>query len=95
MPVFFIATQDDSYQKIRANISEVKSRGGYVVALANEGDDCLAEQVDDILWLPKMPSDLAPIVSVVPFQLLAYHTARLRGCDIDKPRNLAKSVTVE
>jgi glucosamine--fructose-6-phosphate aminotransferase (isomerizing) len=95
MPVFFIATQDDSYQKIRANIAEVKSRGGYVVALANEGDDCLAEQVDDILWLPKVSAELAPIVSVIPFQLLAYHTARLRNCDIDKPRNLAKSVTVE
>jgi glutamine---fructose-6-phosphate transaminase (isomerizing) len=95
MPVFFIAMQDPSYQKVRANISEVKSRGGYVVALANEGDDCLAEQVDDTLWLPQVSAELAPIVSVIPFQLLAYHVALLRGCDIDKPRNLAKSVTVE
>lgn len=95
MPVFFIATQDASYQKVRANIAEVKSRGGYVVALANEGDHCLAEQVDDIIWLPKVPDELAPIVSVIPFQLLAYHAARFRDCDIDKPRNLAKSVTVE
>jgi glucosamine--fructose-6-phosphate aminotransferase (isomerizing) len=95
MPVFFIATQDASYQKVRANIAEVKSRGGYVVAIANEGDGCLAEQVDDILYLPPVPAELAPIVSVIPFQLLAYHVAKLRGCDIDKPRNLAKSVTVE
>lgn len=95
MPVFFIANKDDSYQKIRSNIAEVKSRGGYVVALANEGDDCLAEQVDDILWMPQVPDDLAPIVSVVPFQLLSYHAAKLRECNIDKPRNLAKSVTVE
>jgi glucosamine--fructose-6-phosphate aminotransferase (isomerizing) len=95
MPVFFIAVKDPSYQKIRANIAEVKSRGGYVVAIASEGDDCLAQQVDDILWLPPTPAELAPIISVIPFQLLAYHTAKLRGCDIDKPRNLAKSVTVE
>lgn len=95
MPVFFIATQDASYQKIRANIAEVKSRGGYVVALANEGDDSLAEQIDDIVYLPAVHPDLAPIISVIPLQLLAYHTAKLRGCDIDKPRNLAKSVTVE
>ena len=95
MPVFFIANKDDSYQKIRANIAEVKSRGGYVVALANEGDDCIAEQVDDVLWMPEVPDDLAPVVSVVPFQLLSYHAAKLRECNIDKPRNLAKSVTVE
>lgn len=95
MPAFFVAIQDASYQKVRANIAEVKSRGGYVIALANEGDKCLEKQVDDILWLPDVSAELAPIASVVPFQLLAYHVAKLRGCDIDKPRNLAKSVTVE
>ena len=95
MPVFIIATQDESYLKIRSNIAEVKSRGAYVIAIANENDSALAEEVDEIIELPITAPDLMPILSVIPFQLLAYHVASFRGCNIDKPRNLAKSVTVE
>lgn len=95
MPVIFIATRDNVYGKILSNIEEVKSRGGRVIAIATEGDDQIAEKVDHVFYIPKTCDALTPILSVIPLQLLAYHMAVMRGCDVDKPRNLAKSVTVE
>jgi glucosamine--fructose-6-phosphate aminotransferase (isomerizing) len=95
MPVIFIATKDSVYGKILSNIEEVKSRGGRVIAIATEGDEQIAEKVDHVFYIPKTSDALTPILSVIPLQLLAYHMAVMRGCDVDKPRNLAKSVTVE
>ncbi len=95
MPVIFIATQDKAYGKILSNIEEVKARGGRVIAIATEGDEYIAEKVDHMFSIPKTADALIPLLSVIPLQLLAYHTAVMRGCDVDKPRNLAKSVTVE
>ncbi|TVM04406.1 MAG: glutamine--fructose-6-phosphate transaminase (isomerizing) [Candidatus Brocadia sp. WS118] len=95
MPVVFIATKDSVYGKILSNIAEVKSRGGKLIAIATEGDDSIREKVDHVFYIPKTADWLTPILSVIPLQLLAYHMAVMRGCDVDKPRNLAKSVTVE
>ncbi|MEE9514497.1 MAG: glutamine--fructose-6-phosphate transaminase (isomerizing) [Candidatus Brocadiales bacterium] len=95
MPVVFIAIKDSTYAKILGNIEEVKARGGKVIAIATEGDDDIREKVDHVFYIPKTVEPLTPILSVIPLQLLAYHMAVLRGCDVDKPRNLAKSVTVE
>jgi glutamine---fructose-6-phosphate transaminase (isomerizing) len=95
MPVVFIATRDSTYGKILSNIEEVRARGGKVIAIASEGDDTIQEKVDHVFYIPNTLEVLTPILSVIPLQLLAYHTAVMRGCDVDKPRNLAKSVTVE
>jgi len=95
MPVIFIATQDKVYEKIMNNIEEVKSRGGRVIAIATEGDMQIVKKVKHVFYIPKTSDVLTPILSVIPLQLLAYHMAVMRGCDVDKPRNLAKSVTVE
>jgi glutamine---fructose-6-phosphate transaminase (isomerizing) len=95
MPVIFIATKDNVYGKILNNIEEVKSRGGRVIAIATEGDDQIGAKIDHVFYIPKTSDVLTPILSVIPLQLLAYHMAVMRGCDVDKPRNLAKSVTVE
>ena len=95
MPVVFIATKDSVYGKILSNIEEVKARGGRVIAIATEGDEQIIEKVDHVFYIPKTTDPLIPILSVIPLQLLAYHIAVMRGCDVDKPRNLAKSVTVE
>ncbi|GAB61624.1 MAG: glutamine--fructose-6-phosphate transaminase (isomerizing) [Candidatus Jettenia sp.] len=95
MPVVFIATRDNVYGKILNNIEEVKSRGGKVIAIVTEGDDQIAEKVAHTFSVPKISPALTPVLSVIPLQLLAYHMAVMRGCDVDKPRNLAKSVTVE
>lgn len=95
MPVIFIATQDKVYEKIMNNIEEVKSRGGRVIAIATEGDMQIIKKVNHVFYIPKTSDVLTPILSVIPLQLLAYHMAVMRGCDVDKPRNLAKSVTVE
>ncbi|MBI4396172.1 MAG: glutamine--fructose-6-phosphate transaminase (isomerizing) [Elusimicrobia bacterium] len=95
MPVVAIATQSAVYEKVLSNIQEVKARGGIVIALATEGDERVPAQADHTVFLPAMPEFLSPCVNVVPLQLLAYHIAVLRGCDVDQPRNLAKSVTVE
>ena len=78
-----------------SNLEEVKARGGPVVAVATEGDDEAAARADEVLYVPEVPDYLQPLVAAVTLQLLAYHAALLRGCDVDKPRNLAKSVTVE
>jgi glucosamine--fructose-6-phosphate aminotransferase (isomerizing) len=81
--------------KIMSNLEEIKARGGPVIAITTEGDDEIASRVNEVVYLPEVPEYLQPLVTVVPLQLLAYHVALLRGCDVDKPRNLAKSVTVE
>ena len=95
MPVVFIATQGSQYDKIIGNISEVKTRGGDVIAVATEGDDHISKLCDHVFYVPDCPEPLQPLLTTIPLQLLAYHTAVLLGCDVDKPRNLAKSVTVE
>jgi len=95
MPVVFIANQGNQYDKVMSNIEEVRSRGGHVIAVATEGDEQIKSIVEDVLYVPAVEECLSPMVTVVPLQLLAYHAAVLRGHDVDKPRNLAKSVTVE
>jgi glucosamine--fructose-6-phosphate aminotransferase (isomerizing) len=95
MPVVFIAPRDRAYEKVLGNIEEVRARSGQVIAIATEGDREIGEKVDHVIHIPKTLPSLMPILSAVPLQLLAYHIAVLRGCDVDQPRNLAKSVTVE
>ncbi len=95
MPVVFIAPKGSQYQKIMGNIEEVRSRGGRVLAVATEGDTAIARLAEHVFYIPECPEPLQPLLTVLPLQLLAYHAAVLRGCNVDKPRNLAKSVTVE
>ena len=95
MPVVFIANQGPQYDKVINNIQEVRSRGGHVIAVATEGDTNIRTVADDVLFIPEVPEALSPLLAVIPLQLLAYHAAVMRGHDVDKPRNLAKSVTVE
>jgi glucosamine--fructose-6-phosphate aminotransferase (isomerizing) len=95
MPVVVLAPRDEVVRKTLGNIEEIKVRDGIVVAVATEGDNEAAARADHVLYIPPADPLLHPLLSVVPLQLLAYHIAALRGCDIDKPRNLAKSVTVE
>jgi glucosamine--fructose-6-phosphate aminotransferase (isomerizing) len=83
------------YEKTLSNIQEVKAREGHVVAVATEGDTQVRKIADEVIEIPPTPDILAPILEIVPLQLLAYHIAVRRGCDVDQPRNLAKSVTVE
>jgi glucosamine--fructose-6-phosphate aminotransferase (isomerizing) len=95
MPVVVVATKGSQYEKIIGNMEEVRSRGGHVIAIATEGDENIQNHCDDVIFVPDVPEPLQPLVTVVPLQLIAYHAAVLRGKDVDKPRNLAKSVTVE
>ncbi len=102
LPVVIIATRDVNnpgsmtrYEKTISNLKEVKARSGVVIALATEGDEEIKEAADHVLYVPAAPEELSPILEIVPLQLLAYHIAVRRGCDVDQPRNLAKSVTVE
>lgn len=95
MPSVVIALKDSIYDKVISNIQEVKARGGSVIAIANEGDREIKKHARHVIYIPKTLPMLSPLLSVIPLQLLAYHIAALRGCDIDQPRNLAKSVTVE
>jgi len=95
MPVVFIATRGNQYDKVLGNIEEVRSRGGKVLAVATEGDPDVAQMAEHVFYVPDVPEPLQPMLTVVPLQLLAYHAAVLRNCNVDKPRNLAKSVTVE
>jgi glucosamine--fructose-6-phosphate aminotransferase (isomerizing) len=83
------------YDKNMSNVEEIKARKGPIIAVATEGDDAIAHKADDVIYVPRTVDILQPLLTVVPLQLLAYHIAVLRGCDVDKPRNLAKSVTVE
>ncbi len=95
VPVFALATQLDVYEKMLSNIKEVKAREATVVALALEGDEEIRKSVDHVIHIPRTAPFLSPVLAVMPLQLFAYHAAVARGCDVDKPRNLAKSVTVE
>jgi glucosamine--fructose-6-phosphate aminotransferase (isomerizing) len=102
LPVVIFATRDANspgsmlrYEKTMSNLKEVKARSGVVIALATEGDEEIKEAADHVLYVPAAPEELSPILEIVPLQLLAYHIAVRRGCDVDQPRNLAKSVTVE
>jgi len=95
MPVVVIAPQDAFYEKILSNMQEVKARGGRIIAITSEGDDQVEKLADEVIEIPRTLAHLTPILSVVPLQLLAYHIAVERGCHVDQPRNLAKSVTVE
>jgi len=95
LPVLAIALQDSLYEKMISQIEQAKARGGIVIALATEGDTTIKNKADHVIYVPQAPTLLNPIVSVIPLQLLAYHIAVLRGADVDQPRNLAKSVTVE
>jgi glucosamine--fructose-6-phosphate aminotransferase (isomerizing) len=95
MPVVCIAPKDPWHEKMISQIQQAKARGGMVIAVATEGDDLVASMADHVLWVPECPWLLSPVVTVIPLQLLAYHIAVIRGLDVDQPRNLAKSVTVE
>jgi glucosamine--fructose-6-phosphate aminotransferase (isomerizing) len=95
MPVVFVAPHDHVYQKVLANMQEVKARGGRILAVTSEGKGGLSGLADRQLIVPMVAPLLSPVVTAIPLQLLAYHIAVLRGCDVDRPRNLAKSVTVE
>jgi glutamine---fructose-6-phosphate transaminase (isomerizing) len=102
LPVVILATRDSKdplsmlrYEKTSSNLKEVKARSGQVIAIATEGDHEIKEAADHVIYVPEAPEELLPILEIVPLQLLAYHIAVRRGCDVDQPRNLAKSVTVE
>ena len=94
-PSVFLIPRGAVFDKVMSNLEEIKARGGPVIAIALEGDEEVAARADEVIYVPDVPDYLQPLVAVVPLQLLAYHIAVLRGCDVDKPRNLAKSVTVE
>ncbi len=95
MPVFVIATKGASYEKVVSNIQEVKARKGKIIAIVTEGDTVVKGLADHVIPIPETPDALVPLLSVIPYQLLSYHIAVMRGCNVDQPRNLAKSVTVE
>ena len=95
MPVIFIATHDEVYEKVVSNIQEVKARGGQILAIVTEGDSQVKSLANHIIEVPRAHEALAPLLTSIPMQLLSYHIALLRGCNVDQPRNLAKSVTVE
>ena len=95
MPVLAIMTKDKWYDKMVSQVEQVKARGGKIILVATDGDEMASKLGDHVLWVPPTPWLLSPVVSVIPLQLLAYHIASLRGLDVDQPRNLAKSVTVE
>jgi glucosamine--fructose-6-phosphate aminotransferase (isomerizing) len=94
-PSVFLMPRGAVFEKVMSNLEEIKARGGPVIAVASEGDEEVAARADEVIYVPDVPEYLQPLVTVIPLQFLAYHIALLRGCDVDKPRNLAKSVTVE
>jgi glutamine---fructose-6-phosphate transaminase (isomerizing) len=94
-PSVFLALRGPLFEKTMSNLEEVKARGGPIIVIATEGDRAAAERADEVIYVPETPDYLQPLTAVVPLQLLSYHIARLRGCNVDKPRHLAKSVTVE
>jgi glucosamine--fructose-6-phosphate aminotransferase (isomerizing) len=95
MPVVVLATRNEVYEKVLSNVEEVKAREGKVIALASPSDREIARKADDVLFIPEIHPSLTPILLAIPLQLLAYYMADLKGTDVDQPRNLAKSVTVE
>ena len=94
-PTVFIVPQDSMYEKTMANLAMIRARKGTIIAVATEGDEAIKKVADDVIYIPKTQEPLNPILASVPLQLFAYHIAVARGCDVDKPRNLAKSVTVQ
>ena len=95
MPVVVIATKSDVYDKVLSNLEQVRTRDGKVIVIATVGDEEIAEHADDVIYIPDLGPYLNAILATIPLQLLAYHVACLKGTDVDQPRNLAKSVTVE
>jgi glucosamine--fructose-6-phosphate aminotransferase (isomerizing) len=95
LPVFVIAPQDSQYEKVLSNMQEVRAREGQVIAVATKGDEAVMELAQHFVWLPKVHDDVLPLLTVLPLQLIAYYVANLKGNDVDQPRNLAKTVTVE
>jgi glucosamine--fructose-6-phosphate aminotransferase (isomerizing) len=95
LPVVFVATKDMYYEKVVSNIQEIKARKGQVIAVATVGDSVLPTMSEDIMFVPEIDEVIAPLLSVIPLQLLSYYVGVAKGIDVDKPRNLAKSVTVE
>jgi glucosamine--fructose-6-phosphate aminotransferase (isomerizing) len=95
MPVVVIATKDSTYEKIVSNIQEVKARKGKIIAIVTENDSTIKDFADHVIEIPEIIEPLSPLLTVIPLQLLAYHIAVMRDCNVDQPRNLAKSVTVE
>ena len=95
MPIIVIATHGNSYEKVVSNIQEVKARKGQVIAIVTEGDEQVRNMADHVIEIPEVDEFLVPLLATIPLQLLSYHIAVMRGCNVDQPRNLAKSVTVE
>lgn len=95
MPTVVIAPDDELHEKVISNIQQVKARGGSVIAIVTKGDTTIPAMADHVLEIPRVPEALSPIIAAIPLQLLAYHIAIMKGCNVDMPRNLAKSVTVE
>jgi len=95
MPVVVIANRSPVYDKMISNLEQVRARDGQVIAIASEGDDAIAEKADAVIRVPEFGEHLTALLATIPVQLLAYHIAALKGTDVDQPRNLAKSVTVE
>ncbi len=95
MPVLCIAPQDPWHEKMISQIQQAKARNGILISVATDGDELVQSMSDHVLWVPETPWMLSPVITVLPLQMLAYHIATLRGLDVDQPRNLAKSVTVE
>jgi glucosamine--fructose-6-phosphate aminotransferase (isomerizing) len=95
MPVVVIATNSAHYEKVISNIQEVKARKGQIIAVVTEGDTKVKEIADYVIEVPETEESLSPLINTIPLQLLSYHIAVMRGCNVDQPRNLAKSVTVE
>ena len=93
--MFALATQDFLYEKMVSNVEEIKARGARIVAVAKEGRTEIEKVADQVIYIPDCADEVAPVLAVVPLQIFAYYVARYRGCNIDKPKNLAKSVTVE
>jgi glucosamine--fructose-6-phosphate aminotransferase (isomerizing) len=93
--VVVLATRSATFEKLMSNVEEVRARGGQIIAIASEGDERVGDHADEVIYVPETTEELSPVVDVVPMQLLSYYAAVARGCDVDKPRNLAKSVTVE
>jgi glucosamine--fructose-6-phosphate aminotransferase (isomerizing) len=95
MPVVFVSPKDNTYKKVLSNMEEIKARKGKIIAITNKRDEKLNKLTDALIQVPQAKEEISPIVNVIPLQLLAYHIADLKGIDVDKPKNLAKSVTVE
>jgi len=95
MPVVVIAPKDPWYEKMLSQVEQTKARRSPVIAVATDGDELITSNADHVIWVPEAPWMLSPVLTVIPLQMLAYHIAAMRGLDVDQPRNLAKSVTVE